>query len=159
MFKHLGISIWKNFAQFLVPSKNVRLPEVICKSCNNIVRCRCIVILQVMNTLGARDFSSMVSSFCQVFTVTHLQPKMCRPSANTENSHRTREKPLVPSVRDEPKMPLLSINNNNDYICCGNSLFFYACFGAFSSVFDASKGFTKIKKMNKESFSYQRLCT
>ena len=112
-----------------------------------------------MNNLGARDFSSMVSSFGQVFTVTHLQPKMCRPSANTENSHRTREKPPVPSVRDEPKMPLLSINNNNDYICCGNSLFFYACFGAFSSVFDASKGFTKINKMNKESFSYQRLCT
>jgi len=68
---------------------------------------------------------------------------MCRPSANTENSRRTREKPLVPSVSDEPKMPLLFINNNNDYICCGNSSFFYACFGAFSSLLDASKGFTK----------------
>ena len=36
-----------------------------------------------------------------VFIVTRsrgfgLRPKMCRPSANTENSHRTREKPLVP---------------------------------------------------------------
>ena len=28
-----------------------------------------------------------------------LRPKMCRPSANTENSRRTREKPLVPRVR------------------------------------------------------------
>lgn len=122
--KHLGISIWKNFAQFLVPRKNVRLPEVVRKSCNN----------QVMITLGARDFSSVVSGFFQVFIVTHLQP---------ENSRHTWEKPLVPSVGDEPKMPLLSINNNNDYICCGNSPFFCACFGAFSSVLDASKGFTK----------------
>ena len=44
-------------------------------------------------TLGARDFSSSVSGFCQVFIVTRfaargfgLRPKMCRPSANTENS-------------------------------------------------------------------------
>ena len=60
-----------------------------------------------MNTLGpeTRDFSSAVSSFCQVFIVTRaffrgfgLRPKMCRPSANTENSRRTREKPLVPRV-------------------------------------------------------------
>ena len=28
-----------------------------------------------------------------------LRPKMCRLSADTENSHRTREKPLVPRVR------------------------------------------------------------
>ena len=27
-----------------------------------------------------------------------LRPKMCQPSANTENSRRTREKPLVPRV-------------------------------------------------------------
>ena len=40
-------------------------------------------------TLGARDFSSAVSGFCQVFIVTR---------ANTENSDRTREKPLVPRV-------------------------------------------------------------
>ena len=59
-------------------------------------------------TLGARDFCSAVSGFCQVFIVTRaksgfscglgLRPKMCRPSANTENSRRTREKPLVPRV-------------------------------------------------------------
>ena len=60
-------------------------------------------------TLGARDFSSAVSGFCQVFIVTRfscsfaarrfgLRPKMCRPSDNTENSRRTREKPLVPRV-------------------------------------------------------------
>ena len=41
------------------------------------------------STLGARDFSSAVSGFCQVFIVTR---------ANTENSHRTRQKPLVPRV-------------------------------------------------------------
>ena len=39
--------------------------------------------------LGARDFSSAVSS---------PLVKLCRPSANTENSHRSREKPLVPRV-------------------------------------------------------------
>ena len=64
-------------------------------------------------TLGARDFSSAVSGFCQVFIVTRaksfsrgfaargfgLQPKICRPSANIENSRRTREKPLVPRVK------------------------------------------------------------
>ena len=63
-------------------------------------------------TLGARDFSSAVSGFFQVFIVTRaksfsrgfaarefgLRPKMCRPSANIENSSCTREKPLVPRV-------------------------------------------------------------
>ena len=56
-------------------------------------------------TLGARDFSSAVSGFSQVFIVTRaknffrgfaargfgLHSKMCRPSANTENSRRTLE--------------------------------------------------------------------
>ena len=41
------------------------------------------------STLGARDFSSTLSDFCQVFI---------GPSANTKNSHRSREKPLVPRV-------------------------------------------------------------
>ena len=61
------------------------------------------------DTLGARDFSSAVSGFCQVFIVTRaksgfaargfgLRPKTCRPSANTETSRRTRENPLVPRV-------------------------------------------------------------
>ena len=50
--------------------------------------------------LGARDFSSAVSGFCQVFIVTRAPrekkaPKMCWSSANTENSRRKREKPLV----------------------------------------------------------------
>ena len=56
-----------------------------------------------MNTLGARDFSSAVSGFCQVFIVTRafflqLLRSWLRPSANTENSHRTRENLLVPRV-------------------------------------------------------------
>ena len=49
---------------------------------------------RVLITLGARDFSSAVSGFCQVFIVTRA--KMCRPSANNKNSRHTREKPLVP---------------------------------------------------------------
>ena len=56
-----------------------------------------------IRTLGARDFSSAVSGFCQVFIVTRfaargfgLRPKLCRPSA--DKSRRTREKPLVPRV-------------------------------------------------------------
>ena len=50
-------------------------------------------------TLSGRDFSSAASGFCQVFIVTRgLWPKMCQPLANTENSRRTREKPLVPRV-------------------------------------------------------------
>ena len=51
-------------------------------------------------TLGARDFSSAVSGFYQVFAAREfgLRPKICRPSANTENSRCTREKPLVPRV-------------------------------------------------------------
>ena len=65
------------------------------------------------DTLGARDFSSAVSGFCQVFIVTRaksfsrgfaargfgLRPKLCRPSA--DKSRRTREKPLVPRVAHE----------------------------------------------------------
>ena len=56
-------------------------------------------------SLGARDLSSAVSGFCQVFIVSFaargfgLGPKICLPSANTENSRCTREKPLVPRVK------------------------------------------------------------
>ena len=46
--------------------------------------------LWVSLTLGAKHFSSAVSGFCQVFFLA--------ASANTENSHRTRGKPLVPGV-------------------------------------------------------------
>ena len=38
-------------------------------------------------------------------------------------------------IGDEPKMPLLSINNNNDYICCGKQPFLLCLFwGIFFSV-------------------------
>ena len=70
-------------------------------------------------TLGARDFSSAVSGLCQVFIVTRaksfaargfdLRPKTCRPSANTENSRRTREKPLVPRVTSDTLRPIFSL--------------------------------------------------
>ena len=49
-----------------------------------------------LRTMGARDFSSAVSGFAALGF--GLRPKTCRPSANTENSRRTREKPLVPRV-------------------------------------------------------------
>ena len=42
------------------------------------------------STLGARDFSSAVSGFCQSLHCLHSDPR--------ENSHRTREKLLVPRV-------------------------------------------------------------
>jgi len=52
-----------------------------------------------LRKLGARDFSSAVSGFCQVFIVTSdcrdPHEKFFSPLANTENSRRTREKPLV----------------------------------------------------------------
>ena len=44
-----------------------------------------------MNILGARDFSSVVSGFCQVFIADISLCVMCQPSTNTENSRRTRE--------------------------------------------------------------------
>ena len=47
-----------------------------------------------VGTLDARDFSSAVSGFPSRPT----GQKMCRPLADTENSHCTREKPLVPRV-------------------------------------------------------------
>ena len=48
------------------------------------------------------ETSSALSVFCQVFIVTRASPlgRRCRPSANTENSRCTREKPLVPRVRN-----------------------------------------------------------
>ena len=69
-----------------------------------------------MITLGARDFSSAVSGFYQVFSRScaargfGLRPKMSRPSANTEDSRRTREKPVVPRVwidQPQPETPHL----------------------------------------------------
>ena len=52
------------------------------------------LITIIITTLGARDFSSAVSGFCQVFF------SRLRPSADTENFRRRREKPLVPKVTD-----------------------------------------------------------
>ena len=66
-------------------------------------------------TLGARDFSSAVSCSCQVAKVTRLRPKMCRPSANTENSPCTREKRLVPRVGNWTR--LLKIKNKLEIGC------------------------------------------
>ena len=40
-----------------------------------------LVTFRTEVTLGARDFSSAVSGFCQVFIGFGLRPKMCRPSA------------------------------------------------------------------------------
>ena len=66
-------------------------------------------------TLGARDSSSAVSGFCQGFG---LRSKMCRPSANTENSRRKREKPLVPRVREMWILAIIStIWRHNDGNC------------------------------------------
>ena len=51
-------------------------------------------------TLCAIEFSSAVSGFCQVFIVT-LEKCFSRgfgPKADTENSRRTRENPLLPRV-------------------------------------------------------------
>ena len=59
------------------------------------------LVNEVLPFSGARDFSSGVSGFCQVIVVTRaksLWPKICRPSASTENSRRAQEKPLVPRV-------------------------------------------------------------
>ena len=75
-------------------------------------------------TLGARDFSSAVSGFCQVFIVTRaksfsrgfgLQPKMCRPSARktsgtqgkeneaeTENARHGRREIWTPTLSRPP---------------------------------------------------------
>ena len=50
-----------------------------------------------MRYVGGRDFSSAVFGFCLVFNSDPRgkRPKMCRLSANTENSRRSGEKPLV----------------------------------------------------------------
>ena len=71
----------------------------------------CTRVLLSKRTVGARDFSSADSGFCQVYIVNPrvfslgfaargfgLRPKMFRPSANTKNSRRRREKPLLPRV-------------------------------------------------------------
>ena len=58
-------------------------------------------------TLGARDFSRAVSSFCQVFIVTRAKSSLrargfsrgfAARGFDTENSRLTREKPLVRKV-------------------------------------------------------------
>ena len=59
-----------------------------------------IYIIWSFLSLGAKDFSNAVSSFCQVLRVTRgsLAEDLSRPSANNENSRCTREKPLIPRV-------------------------------------------------------------
>ena len=88
----------------------------------------------VRHTLGARDFSSAVSGFCQV-----LRPKTCRPSANTETSRRTREKPLVPRER-------------------ATSPWIKNIFG-FSSFFSFRYFKTSLKKHQRRSFWTQGIVT
>ena len=59
-----------------------------------------IYIIWSFVSLGAKDFSNAVSSFCQVLRMTRgsLAEDLSRPSANNENSRCTREKPLIPRV-------------------------------------------------------------
>ena len=54
----------------------------------------------VPETFLARFPASVKSLFSRAFAARGFgpRPKMCRPSANTENFRRTREKPLVPRV-------------------------------------------------------------
>ena len=56
----------------------------------------CLGTVKQLSTLGARDFSSAVSGFFQVFIVTRAKSFAARVWAF--ESHRTREKPLVPRV-------------------------------------------------------------
>ena len=51
-------------------------------------------------TFLARFPASVKSLFSRAFAARGFgpRPKMCRPSANTENFRRTREKPLIPRV-------------------------------------------------------------
>ena len=59
------------------------------------------------NTLGARDFSSAIAGSVKSFSRGFgLRPKMCRPSANTENSRCAREKPLLPRVLTQARLTI-----------------------------------------------------
>ena len=70
-------------------------------------------LMGLISTLGARDFSSAVSGFCQVvvgpareasrfFLAASAYGRRCVGlRTNTEISRRTREKPLVPRVPDQ----------------------------------------------------------
>ena len=66
-----------------------------------------------VSTLDARDFSSAVSGFCQVFIVTR---------AKHRNSCRTREKPLVPRVPSVRRLqqcePLKPRTNGSNIVGC-----------------------------------------
>ena len=53
---------------------------------------------------------NILSRWAQLISVLSLRPKMCRPSANTENSRRTREKPLVPRVGSLMKLTRYTFN-------------------------------------------------
>ena len=77
------------------------------------------------HTLGARDFSSTVSGFCQVFIAAcgfGLRPKICRPSVNTENSRRAREKPLVPRVMRAPMEAKFLDDNKPKTLGCSSEI-------------------------------------
>ena len=49
----------------------------------------------------------------------YLQPKLCRASANTENSRRKRKKPLVPRVK--PSVPYKVLPNESKNLCTATS--------------------------------------
>ena len=60
-----------------------------------------IYIIWSFVSLGAKDFSNAVSSFClksDPRLARSLAEDLSRPSANNENSRCTREKPLIPRV-------------------------------------------------------------
>ena len=78
-----------------------------CSSCNRLIF-----------TLGARDFSSVVSGFYQIFAARGfgLRPKMCQPLANTENSRSTQEKPLVPRVESIQPVKIIWVGLNSNQV-------------------------------------------
>ena len=109
-----------------------------------VIKIFCIYKTRWKLTLGARDFSSAVSGFCQVFIVTRakIKPlffftKFCdilsfhypgyqrffsrrrrswlRPSANTETSRCKREKPLVPRVAEAKNVTMVWLQGRQNF--------------------------------------------
>ena len=122
-------SPWLNLVEFHIPVlfENAHMREAligffVCPGWGwgggGYVNHKVIIPSCISSTLGARDVSSAVSGFCQVFIVTRAASAYGRRCVglqpNTENSRRTREKPLVPRVHQQ--LPGLRVSWSHVYL-------------------------------------------
>ena len=97
----------------------------------SIIFCHLPVVVYILTSTASRSLPWVPETFLARFGF-GLRPKTCRPSANTENSRRTREKPLVPRVPGAMHANSSTARRAQHSVTCSASLLRDLCSGSIN---------------------------